>query len=163
MYVCSSQKLWNSTEGAVLIHVLFRIPNESNADTDRMLITVTHDIKLGCIIKMLHYRFRIDQRGCVAQGCRVWPSPAWCFIYQNPMLPSTTDLPIPETTYYWTLGKQFILILPPGVSLSFGCGFSLSVEICFKYPSCSFHWCSAKSFGMSSFAFLFTRLSLPSD
>lgn len=59
MYVCSSQKLWNSTEGAVLIHVLFRIPNESNADTDRMLITVTHDIKLGCIIKMLHYRFRI--------------------------------------------------------------------------------------------------------
>lgn len=106
---------------------------------------------------------KLDQRGCVAQGCRVWPSPAWCFIYQNPMLPSTTDLPIPETTYYWTLGKQFILILPPGVSLSFGCGFSLSVEICFKYPSCSFHWCSAKSFGMSSFAFLFTRLSLPSD
>ena len=54
-----SQKLWNSTEGAVLIPFLIRIPiNELNKDTDRKLITVIHDIKLKRIIKMLQHRFR---------------------------------------------------------------------------------------------------------
>ena len=54
-----SQKLWNSTEGAIPIPFLFRIPmNELNEDTDRMLIIVIHDIKLKHITKMIQHRFR---------------------------------------------------------------------------------------------------------
>lgn len=74
---------------------------------------------------------KLDQRGYWGRCSRPQRSATSCLVLHLPESYATQyhGLSIAETTHCWPLRKLFTLILAPGLSLSFGCGFSLAVEI----------------------------------